>query len=106
MASKTATKIKKSLPADKAHRLSLIFTALSDINRLKIVSTITNYPDICVTDMAKVLKISTPAVSQHFKILELSGLVTRIRKGRMICYKVNADQEPAGSILKMITKGK
>ncbi len=102
MTNKNLTKARKILSPDKTHDLSLIFTALSDVNRLKIVGVITKYPDICVTDMARILKISTPAVSQHFKILELSGLVVRLRRGRMICYKLNKKNKMAERVLSLV----
>jgi len=99
-------KIKKTLAPDQAHDLSLLFTALGDINRLNMVRLIKEYPEICVTDMARLLKISAPAVSQHFRILELSGLVNRIRSGRMICYELNKKNKLVVALLKIIASKK
>ena len=58
----------------------LTLKALSDETRMKIVILLlkNNY---CVRALAKELKISEAAVSQHLKVLREAGLLTGEKKG-------------------------
>lgn len=66
--------------------LALTLDALSDAGRLKIFRLLAKYENLCVTDLANVLEVSVPAASQQLRIMELSGLVIKERRGRRICY--------------------
>lgn len=63
-------------------------SALGDPGRFKIFKILMRYHNVCVTDIAAVLRISVPAASQQLRILEMSGLVRKERKKRMVCYQV------------------
>ena len=62
--------------------LDLVFQALSDPTRRKILRTLAR-GDFRVTDLAKPHDMSLPAVSRHLKILERAGLIRRLREGRV-----------------------
>lgn len=66
----------------------LTLKALSDETRMKIVILLlkNNY---CVRALAKELKISEAAVSQHLKVLREAGLLTGEKKGYFMHYNVN-----------------
>ncbi len=83
-------------------KLSLLFNALSDPNRRRILKLLLGRREPCVSELALNLNVSVPAVSQHLRILEMSGLVTRERRGQMVCYKVNKEDSLIKLILKMI----
>lgn len=57
-------------------QLSRIFAALADPTRRAILARLSQGP-ATVGDVAAPFAISAPAVSQHLKVLERAGLVTR-----------------------------
>lgn len=56
--------------------LSLVFTALADPTRRAILSRLSQGP-ATVGEVAAPFVVSAPAISQHLKVLERAGLVTR-----------------------------
>lgn len=79
-----------------------LFNALGDPTRWQIFSLLVEYDDLCVTDLARVLNISVPAVSQQLRILESSGLVTPERMGQSICYHVKEANPTTKSIIRLL----
>lgn len=61
---------------DSAVRLNLVFAALADETRREILSRLTKGP-ATVGEVAAPFAMSAPAISQHLKVLERAGLVTR-----------------------------
>ncbi|MFC5338408.1 ArsR/SmtB family transcription factor [Leucobacter denitrificans] len=59
-----------------ADRLSLVFAALADATRREILSRLAEGP-ATVGEVAAPFEMSAPAISQHLKVLERAGLVTR-----------------------------
>lgn len=57
-------------------RLSLVFAALADPTRREILSRLSQGP-ATVGEVAAPFDMSAPAISQHLKVLERAGLVTR-----------------------------
>lgn len=57
-------------------RLSLVFAALADPTRREILSHLAQGP-ATVGEVAEPFDMSAPAISQHLKVLERAGLVTR-----------------------------
>ncbi|MGO1398506.1 MAG: ArsR/SmtB family transcription factor [Brevibacterium yomogidense] len=62
-------------------RLSLIFAALADPTRREILSRLAQGP-ATVGEVAEPFDMSAPAISQHLKVLERAGLVTRTVKAQ------------------------
>lgn len=56
--------------------LSLVFSALADSTRRDLLTRLAKAPST-VGELARKYSISAPAVSQHLKILERAGLITR-----------------------------
>ncbi len=69
--------------------ITRLFQVLGDRNRWRIFSLLLDYNDLCVTELARILEVSVPAVSQHLRLLELSGLIAKEREGQKMCYTVN-----------------
>src|SRR3954451_15383556 len=63
-------------------RLDLAFQALADPTRRGMLATLSRAP-ATVTDLARPLRMSLPAVMQHLRLLEASGLVRSEKKGRV-----------------------
>ena len=68
-----------------------IFKVLSADTRVRIVELLKVNGPLGVKDISEKLGITPPAVSQHLKILKLSGLVRSERKGYWIPYSINEE---------------
>lgn len=97
-------KIQKASGDDKA--LSETFDALSDPGRLQIFKVLLEREDVCVSDIASILAVSVPAASRQLTILERAGLIERVRRGQMICFQVQKQNNVVKSIIRIIKKGR
>ena len=62
--------------------LSVAFAALGDPTRVAILNRLAAEGDMTVQDLAKPFPMSLPAISQHLKVLERAGLISRGRNGQ------------------------
>jgi DNA-binding transcriptional ArsR family regulator len=67
---------------NQSHSLDLMFQALADPSRRSMVERLTRGP-ASVSELAKPLTMSLPAVVQHVQVLEASGLVGSEKVGRV-----------------------
>ena len=67
---------------NESHRLDRAFHALADPTRRGMLARLSRAP-ASVSELARPLRISLPAVMQHLQLLEASGLVTSEKKGRV-----------------------
>ncbi len=93
-------KIKKEM-SNENDRLPIILGALGDPGKFRIFRLLMKHHDICVTDVAAVMEISVSAASQQLKILEMVGLVRKVRMGQMICYELRNDDPIVKSIVRL-----
>jgi ArsR family transcriptional regulator, arsenate/arsenite/antimonite-responsive transcriptional repressor len=83
-----------AVPATRAHdsvdvaRLALLFHALSDETRLRIVGKLL-HGEQCVCNLMDTLEAGQSRLSFHLKTLKDAGLVTDRRAGRWIHYSLN-----------------
>ncbi len=63
--------------------------ALSDLNRLRMIRILATEKDVTVGDLAKRLGITQPAVSQHLRVLKMTGLLQPVRQGNRTIYKID-----------------
>ena len=71
------------------HALDRLFQALADPTRRAIVERLSRGPT-SVSELAKPLEMSLPAVMQHLQVLETSGLVRSEKVGRVRTCRVEA----------------
>ncbi len=64
------------------------FAALGDPTRRKIFELVAEQP-AAVVDLARVLPVSRPAVSQHLKVLKAAGLVIESAEGTRRIYRLD-----------------
>jgi DNA-binding transcriptional ArsR family regulator len=76
--------------------LAAFFRALGHPTRLRILEKVLA-GEFCVSELEADLDRRQPNISQHLGILRDRGLVTSVRKGRMVCYRL-ADERIAGMI--------
>lgn len=83
-------------------RLVEIFDTLGDTNRCNLFRLIVKSPGINVSEAAKVLNLSVPLVSQHFKILERSKLLSKTKSGKEVHYRLNKADKVVLAIVSVI----
>jgi DNA-binding transcriptional ArsR family regulator len=71
--------------------LDKIFRALADENRRWIVEMLSSGP-ASVMELAELLPITPPTVSQHLQILEESGLVQSEKTGRVRTCQLDSEK--------------
>ncbi|HJX78026.1 ArsR/SmtB family transcription factor [Glutamicibacter sp.] len=73
----------KVLQLTEAELLAARFKALSDPNRLRILSIVSSSEELetCVCDLSEPLGLKQPTVSHHLKILVDAGILHREKRG-------------------------
>lgn len=88
------------LSAEDAQRKALVFKALADPNRLRLLSIVkgSGGGEACVCDLTEPLDLGQPTVSHHLKILVDAGLLHREKRGTWAYYSLvpGAIEQTAG----------
>ncbi len=87
-----------SRPSGDYARAAESFRALADASRVRIVDALL-HQELCTSDLAALLDMSEPAVSQHLRILRMLRIVRAHRHGRRVFYAL--DDEHVRSLLTM-----
>ena len=98
------TKTRQKINQDE-ERLVSAMAALGDKTRFKLFKLLMLKQQLCVSEIASELKVSVPAVSQHFRIFELLGIVGKQRIGQKVCYELNSKSQLNKNLIKLIKKG-
>lgn len=77
-------------------KLSDILKLAGNEVRLKILFLLNNESDLCPCDLADILDMTVPAVSQHLRKLKDGGLLNSTRDGKQIFYSL---QDPYKKVL-------
>lgn len=93
-----------SAPLDEAEadQLAVVFKALADPVRLRIVSIVANATDheVCACDLPALLDRSQPTISHHLSQLVKVGLLQREPRGKWAWFSLQADQlDAVGRVL-------
>jgi len=59
--------------------------------RLKILFLLNKEHELCPCDLADILKMSVPAISQHIRKIKDAGIITARRDGQTLYYSLNED---------------
>lgn len=78
--------------------LAETFRALADSTRAKIVHALERQA-LCVCDLAELVGVSQPAVSQHLRVLRSLRIVRGRREGKMVYYTL--EDEHVRALLRM-----
>jgi ArsR family transcriptional regulator, lead/cadmium/zinc/bismuth-responsive transcriptional repressor len=76
------------LPDVEYTALADTFHALADPTRAKIVYSLLHH-ELCTCDLAAIVDISEPAVSQHLKVLKKLRLIKSRREGKVIYHSLD-----------------
>ena len=90
-------------PSQEELALCEAFRILGDWNRYRMMKTLLEAKELCVSDISKIVGISMSATSQHLRILEMSGLVTSERMGQTICYKPSVTHPKVKTFIKLLS---
>jgi DNA-binding transcriptional ArsR family regulator len=69
----------------------LLSIAGSDV-RLKILYLLNLENELCPCDLADILKMSVPAISQHIRKIKDAGIISSRRDGQTLYYSLNQDE--------------
>ena len=74
----------------QASQLAVMFKALGDPVRLRLVSLIARHPggEACVCEISVPFGVSQPTISHHLKLLRRAGLLECERRGTWVYYRV------------------
>jgi ArsR family transcriptional regulator, arsenate/arsenite/antimonite-responsive transcriptional repressor len=73
--------------APKTYDLALLFAALSDRTRLRLLNLM-NGREVCVCYFVEILAQSQPKISRHLAYLRRAGVVAARREGKWMHYKI------------------
>jgi DNA-binding transcriptional ArsR family regulator len=78
----------RSLPEEWVE-FARFFSALGDTTRQQIMLVFEPGEEICVNDIARLFKLSRPAISHHLKVLRDARLLKCEKRGKEVYYWVN-----------------
>lgn len=76
------------LSEDQAAELAVVFKALGDPVRLRLLSLIASRAggEVCVCELTPAFALSQPTISHHLKLLRQAGLIDCERRGTWVYY--------------------
>jgi ArsR family transcriptional regulator len=73
-------------------KLTAIFKALSDRNRLRIVAALLKQDELCACQLTELIQVTGATASRHMGVLIASGLVDSRKDGRWVYYRIRREQ--------------
>lgn len=73
-------------------RISKLLSIAGNEVRLKILFLLNMENELCPCDIADIMGMSVPAISQHIRKIKDAGIITARREGQTIYYSLNADE--------------
>ena len=80
----------------KAGDLALLFAALSDRTRLRLLNLM-NGREVCVCYFVEILGQSQPKISRHLAYLRRAGVVAARREGKWMHYRMVIPEHPGAA---------
>ena len=82
-----------ALTPDQAETAAVMFKALGDPVRLRLLSMIASRTEggVCVCELTPAFELSQPTISHHLKLLRQAGLVDCERRGTWVYYWVRPE---------------
>jgi ArsR family transcriptional regulator len=68
-----------------------ILKALSDLNRLRVVSALMHIDELCACQVTELLTVSGATASRHLGLLIHAGIVESRKEGRWVYYWLNKE---------------
>jgi DNA-binding transcriptional ArsR family regulator len=89
--------LRKGAEMTLPERLDLIFAALADPTRRRVLSMLLE-DDMAVSDVAAPFEMSLAAISKHLAVLAAAGLIRQERRGRITWCKLDPDGMRTASV--------
>lgn len=83
-------------PSRKAYDLALLFAALSDRTRLRLLNLMDGR-EVCVCYFVAILGQSQPKISRHLAYLRRAGVVAARREGKWMHYRIVMPAHPGAA---------
>ncbi|MHB1654688.1 MAG: ArsR/SmtB family transcription factor [Desulfitobacteriaceae bacterium] len=80
----------KLISAEQAEDLAELFKTLADPTRVRIMDALAK-AELCVCDLAELLRLSQSATSHQLRVLRSNKLVKYRREGKMVYYSLDDD---------------
>jgi len=83
--------VSEPLSAAEAEDLAVLFKAIADPVRLRLVSLIASHEggEACVCELTAEFDLTGPTISHHLKVLREAGLIGSQRRGTWVFYWIN-----------------
>lgn len=73
-------------------KMSKLLSTAGNQVRLKILFLLKMENELCPCDLADILEMSVPAISQHIRKIKNAGIITSRRDGQTLYYSLNEDE--------------
>src|ERR1700733_10072707 len=85
--------VAEPISAAEAAQMAVLFKALADPVRLRLVSLIASHEggEACVCDLTGAFDLTAPTISHHLKVLREAGLIGSQRRGTWVYYWINPE---------------
>ena len=78
--------------ANRFEKISKLLSISGNEVRLKILFLLNMEKELCPCDLADILGMSVPAISQHIRKIKDAGIITARREGQTLYYSLNEDE--------------
>jgi len=84
----SAPLVREPIGENAAAGLALVFKALADPVRLRLVSLIGAHQgrEVCVCELTEAFDLTQPTISHHLKVLREAGIIDSERRGTWVYY--------------------
>lgn len=65
-----------------------ILKALADRNRLRIVTALRRYDELCACQITELLQVTGATASRHLSVLQHAGILESRKEGRWVYYRL------------------
>ena len=72
----------------EAVRFAILFRALGDPTRVKIVRLLASEPELCVCDINANFALEASTMSHHLRVLGEAGVIRGDKRGRWVFYRL------------------
>jgi ArsR family transcriptional regulator, arsenate/arsenite/antimonite-responsive transcriptional repressor len=76
------------LAHDDAEDLAVVFAAMADPVRLRLLSLVADAGEVCSCNLLEPLGKSQPTISHHTKVLADAGLIRGEKRGRWVWWQI------------------
>ncbi|MFC0272146.1 ArsR/SmtB family transcription factor [Metabacillus herbersteinensis] len=85
------SRVKSEIETIQTQEVAKIFKALSDDTRVKIAYSLLQEYELCVCDVANIVKCTTATASHHLRLLRNLGLAKYRKEGKLVYYSLDDD---------------